>query len=238
MKATFIDEAFSKGHFFMSALVIDGSELAKLEKSFEAIMLQLEEQFPNLISSSMELHAGEIFNGKGPWRKAFIGNRQRYEVLNHFAQVLNNLKISIIIHGLDLKQHLQRYSLPTDPRYLSFRFLVEKLDFNLAKYSEYSILICDSGSSNQEMRFIRNILAEIQQVGKDGLYPRKITQIVDTVHFGDSKQSRGIQAIDLISFLRHRIELQRATLVRRDSALEQLWQLLEPKVVYDRIWIP
>ena len=82
MKATFIDEAFSKGHFFMSALVIDGSELAKLEKSFEAIMLQLEEQFPNLISSSMELHAGEIFNGKGPWRKAFIGNRQRYEVLS------------------------------------------------------------------------------------------------------------------------------------------------------------
>ncbi len=34
------------------------------------------------------------------------------------------------------------------------------------------------------------------------------------------------------------MELQRANLVKRDSSVEQLWQVLEPKVVYDRVWVP
>ena len=66
MHAAFIDEAFSKGHFFMCALLIDGGELHKLEKEFKRIMAELESLFPSHISSTLELHAGEIFNGKGP----------------------------------------------------------------------------------------------------------------------------------------------------------------------------
>ncbi len=238
MHTTFIDEAFSEGHFFMCALVIDGEQLQILEKEFQRIMSQLENAFPNEISRNLELHAGEIFNGKGPWRKAFEGNRQRYEVLNHFSEVLAGLNLRILIHGIDVKRQEIKYSLPTDPRYLSLRFLIEKLDKELFETLDHSIIICDSGASNQEVQYIRNLLAEMQIKGSGGLYPHRITQIVDTVHFSDSKRSRGIQAIDLISFLRHRMELQRDHLVKRDSIVEQLWQVLEPKVVYDRVWRP
>jgi hypothetical protein len=238
MHTTFIDEAFSKGHFFMCALVIDGKELKCLEEAFQSIMTQLENAFPNQISRNLELHAGEIFNGKGPWRKAFEGNRQRYEVLSQFAEVLTNLNLRILVYGIDVERQGVRYSLPTDPRYLSLRFLIEKLDKELHSSADFSMLICDSGSSNQEIQHIRNLLADMQISGTGGLYPRLITQIVDTVHFSDSKRSRGIQAVDLISFLRHRVELQRANLVKRDSNIDQLWQSLEPKVVYDRIWKP
>ena len=238
MHTTFIDEAFSKGHFFMCALVIDGAELQKLEKEFQRIMSQLEMAFPEQISSNLELHAGEIFNGKGPWRKAFEGNRQRYEVLNHFSEVLAGLNLRILVHGIDVEMQVSKYSLPTDPRYLSLRFLIEKLDKELYSTSDFSMLICDSGASNQEIQHIRDLLEDMQVRGTGGLYPRQITQIIDTVHFSDSKRSRGIQAVDLISFLRHRIELQRTSLVKRDSSIDQLWQVLEPKVVYDRIWVP
>ena len=238
MHTTFVDEAFSKGHFFMCALIIDGRELHKLEKEFRRIMAQLEASFPSHISSALELHAGEIFNGKGLWRKIFEGNRQRYEVLNNFAAVLASLELRILVHGLDVEKQKERYPLPTDPRYLSLRYLIEKLDKELLGTSDHSIVICDSGASNQEIQYIRNLLADMQNMGTGGLYPRQITQIVDTVHFSDSKRSRGIQAIDLISFLRHRMELQRANLVKRDSSVEQLWQVLEPKVVYDRVWVP
>ena len=238
MHTTFIDEAFSKGHFFMCALVIDGKELKSLEEEFQSIMTQLENAFPNQISRNLELHAGEIFNGKGPWRKAFEGNRQRYEVLNQFAEVLTCLNLRILVYGIDVEKQGVRYSLPTDPRYLSLRFLIEKLDKELHSSADFSMLICDSGASNQEIQHIRNLLAEMQIYGTGGLYPRLITQIVDTVHFSDSKRSRGIQAVDLISFLRHRVELQRTNLVKRDSNIDQIWQALEPKVVYDRIWVP
>jgi hypothetical protein len=238
MHTTFIDEAFSEGHFFMCALVIDGEQLQILEKEFQRIMSQLENAFPNEISRNLELHAGEIFNGKGPWRKAFEGNRQRYEVLNHFSEVLAGLNLRILIHGIDVKRQEIKYSLPTDPRYLSLRFLIEKLDKVLHSTSDVSMLICDSGASNQEIQHIRDLLVDMQINGTGGLYPRQITQIVDTVHFSDSKRSRGIQAVDLISFLRHRLELQRANLVKRDSSVDQLWQVLETKVVYDRIWLP
>lgn len=238
MHTTFIDEAFSKGHFFMCALVIDGEQLQELEKEFQRIMSRLEIAFPEQISSSLELHAGEIFNGKGPWRKAFEGNRQRYEVLNHFSEVLAGLNLRILVHGIDVEKQVIKYSLPTDPRYLSLRFLIEKLDKELFSTSDFSILICDSGASNQEIKHIRDLLEDMQISGTGGLYPRQITQIVDTVHFSDSKRSRGIQAVDLISFIRHRVELQRSSLVKRDTGIDQLWKVLEPKVVYDRIWVP
>lgn len=238
MHTTFIDEAFSKGHFFMCALVIDGKQLQKLEKEFQRIMSHLENTFPDQISSSLELHAGEIFNGKGPWRKAFEGNRQRYEVLNHFSEVLAGLNLRILVHGIDVERQVSKYSLPTDPRYLSLRFLIEKLDRELNLSSDVSMLICDSGASNQEIQHIRDLLVDMQINGTGGLYPRLITQIVDTVHFSDSKRSRGIQAVDLISFLRHRLELQRANLVKRDASVDQLWKVLEAKVIYDRIWVP
>lgn len=222
----------------MCALVIDGKELKSLEREFHSIMTQLEDAFPNQISRNLELHAGEIFNGKGPWRKAFEGNRQRYEVLNRFSEVLAGLNLRILVQGIDVEKQVIKYSLPTDPRYLSLRFLIEKLDKELHSSADFSMLICDSGASNQEIQHIRDLLIEMQMNGTGGLYPRLITQIVDTVHFSDSKRSRGIQAVDLISFLRHRVELQRANLVKRDSNIDQLWQALESKVVYDRIWVP
>jgi len=222
----------------MCALVIDGKELKSLERKFHSIMTQLEDAFPNQISRNLELHAGEIFNGKGPWRKAFEGNRQRYEVLNRFSEVLAGLNLRILVQGIDVEKQVIKYSLPTDPRYLSLRFLIEKLDKELHSSADFSMLICDSGASNQEIQHIRDLLIEMQMNGTGGLYPRLITQIVDTVHFSDSKRSRGIQAVDLISFLRHRVELQRANLVKRDSNIDQLWQVLESKVVYDRIWVP
>lgn len=222
----------------MCALVIDGKELKSLERKFHSIMTQLEDAFPNQISRNLELHAGEIFNGKGPWRKAFEGNRQRYEVLNRFSEVLAGLNLRILVQGIDVEKQVIKYSLPTDPRYLSLRFLIEKLDKELHSSADFSMLICDSGASNQEIQHIRDLLIEMQMNGTGGLYPRLITQIVDTVHFSDSKRSRGIQAVDLISFLRHRVELQRANLVKRDSNIDQLWQALESKVVYDRIWVP
>jgi hypothetical protein len=238
MHTTFIDEAFSKGHFFMCALVIDGAQLQKLEKEFQRIMYQLEIAFPDQISRNLELHAGEIFNGKGPWRKAFEGNRQRYEVFNQFAEVLTGLNLRILVYGIDVEKQGVRYSLPTDPRYLCLRFLIEKLDKELHSSADISMLVCDSGASNQEIQRIRDVLVDMQINGSGGLYSRQITQIVDTIHFSDSKRSRGIQAVDLISFLRHRVELQRANLVKRDSNIDQLWKALEPKVVYDRIWAP
>ena len=222
----------------MCALVIDGEQLRRLEEEFQRIMTQLESTYPAQISRSLELHAGEIYNGKGPWRKAFEGNRQRYEVLNHFAEALSAINLRILVHGLDVNRQLVKYSLPTDPRYLSLKFLIEKLDKELHLTSDISILICDSGASNQEIQYIRNLLIEMQMIGTGGLYPRQITQIVDTVHFSDSRKSRGIQAVDLISFLRHRVELQKANLVKRDSSIDQLWRLLESKVVYDRVWVP
>lgn len=222
----------------MCALTLDGAVLKELEKEFGKIMIQLEMIFPDQISRSLELHAGAIYNGKGPWRKVFEGNRQRYEILNQFTHVLGNLNVRILIQGIDIARHSQKYSLPTDPRYLSLKYLIEKIDKELDGTSDHSVLICDSGASRQEIEVIRDLLIEMQTKGSGGLYPRQITRIVDTVHFSDSKRSRGIQATDLIAFIRHRVHLQNANLVKQDPVIAQMWQALAPRVVYDRVWVP
>jgi Protein of unknown function (DUF3800) len=222
----------------MCALTIEGTELKKLENGFSQIMASLESNYPNILTKSLELHAGEIYNGKGPWREAFTGNRQRYEILNQFVQMLSSLDLRILVQGIDLLRQSQKYSLPIDPRYLSLKFLIEKVDKELHKTSDTSILICDAGASRQQIEYIRNLLTEMQRDGGGGHFPWKVSRIVDTVHFSDSKWSRGIQATDLVAFLCHRAHLQSLKFVKVDPGIEHLWQVLTPKIVYQRIWVP
>lgn len=238
MHSAFVDESFSNGRYFMCAILIDGHQINEIESQFSAQMQSLARSFPFYINRLDEFHAGDIYNGSKVWRKIYEGQRQRNEILENLVRIIASTELKILIQGMDTNTQQRRYSLAENPHSLTLKFLIEKVDKQLSNDGDFGIVFCDDGLSKKEIEDMRDMLVEVRDLGTGGNFPHKVTRILDTIHFTDSRRSRLIQAVDLIAFIRHRLETQNRSATKRDNHIETLWSMIESKVVYNRIWTP
>ncbi|MGH3833292.1 MAG: hypothetical protein ACRDRS_23130, partial [Pseudonocardiaceae bacterium] len=83
----------------------------------------------------------------------------------------------------------------------------------------------------------RAYLRRYQDIGTLGYRHRRITQIVDTLHFAPSSASRLVQGVDLIAFLYHRIKTTPDTAdARATRANTALWRRIQPRVAHCLCW--
>ena len=84
----------------------------------------------------------------------------------------------------------------------------------------------------------RRDLRHFQRYSTPGYKSRKITRIVDTMHFAPSHASRLLQVVDMVSFLHYRIQSGRDTDPRAVRANHALWDHLVPVVHKTHCWWP
>ena len=140
--------------------------------------------------------------------------------------------------GLDLNSQNARRTAPEPPHDFVLKSLLEKTDRYFEQQGVFGLAICDEIGSTAEMSSQRNNFRSLQKHGIGCNYPRKISRIVDTLHFVSSKESRLIQAIDLVVFLHRRRSVHRFKKESERDEVDRLWALLQPQVLYDRIWRP
>lgn len=233
-----MDESYSEGHYFMGALLIKPENVRLLELGLDQLMAEISSEHNSAILPSEEFHGTDLFSGKGIWRVITKGERYINSVLDRAFQVLSSLEFSILLQGIDKKRLEDRYSLSDNPHRLALKFLIEKIDRKLEDFDSFGIIICDETGSALEKDAYRDLLREIQVDGTGGPYARKIVRIVDTLHFVSSKKSRGIQAIDLITFLHRRISVHTHASDAEYQFTQMLWGKVRDKVVYQRTWAP
>ncbi|PZS09227.1 MAG: hypothetical protein DLM55_06860 [Acidimicrobiales bacterium] len=78
----------------------------------------------------------------------------------------------------------------------------------------------------------------IAEVGTTGYRHRKVTRIVDTLHFAPSHASRLVQAADVITFLYRRAFTHQETDERSRKAKIAMWNRLGPRVHHQLCWFP
>lgn len=76
------------------------------------------------------------------------------------------------------------------------------------------------------------------EVGTIGYRQRKLTRIVDTLHFAPSHASRLVQAADMITFLYRRVFTHRDSDTRSRKAKIAMWNRLRPRVYHNHCWCP
>ncbi|BAL85333.1 hypothetical protein AMIS_1130 [Actinoplanes missouriensis 431] len=74
--------------------------------------------------------------------------------------------------------------------------------------------------------------------GTHGYRGRRLTRIVDTMHFAPSSASRLVQAIDLVVFLYRRIQTHTESDSRATRANAALWDRIAPKISHQHCWYP
>ncbi|WP_431915639.1 DUF3800 domain-containing protein [Micromonospora wenchangensis] len=111
---------------------------------------------------------------------------------------------------------------------------LERVDGYAASKAEYALVIADEVPDQAGHRAD---LDRYRVSGTGGYRSRRLTRIVDTLHFAPSHVSRLVQAADLVTYLFQRLELP-GTDPRTARVNEQLWSLVEPRRYHSWCWDP
>ena len=238
MLIAYVDESFSEGHYFMGALVLAPKAADQLARKLHDLMGEVAIENPGQISRGEEFHGSDLWGGKGVWRGIEKGERYRLALVARAVDIILSTDVTILLQGIDIKLLSQRYSLPESPHKLALTFLIEKIDRHFEKVAAYGLVICDHvGSPSEDSRYRKDFL-DLQINGTGGNFPRKISRVVDTLHFVKSRESRLIQAIDLIVFIHRRRTVHRSLQPNEKAFLDSLWGKIQEKVSYNRTWSP
>src|SRR5690606_527155 len=110
-----------------------------------------------------------------------------------------------------------------------------RVDECATSLGEYALVIADEVDGQAGHRAD---LSSYREVGTTGDRHRKLTRIVDTLHFAPSHASRLVQAADMIAFLARRVGTHRELAARSREPRVAMWKRLGPRVHHDRCWFP
>lgn len=190
--------------------------------------------------SEAELHGSDLFGGDGDWKGVSPDVR-----VNVYEQSLALLAAHdcFVAHATIDKQRLSgSSSLATSPHVMAFQFLTEKLDTFVQSCDDplrkRIMLIADE--TDEHGTFQADLISQMQRQQAGVGRGRILHNIVDTVHFVDSKKNRGVQLADLTAYamnrsrrIRHKSSPTRAD----DAILDMTDRLILPKVrTYRDTW--
>jgi hypothetical protein len=109
------------------------------------------------------------------------------------------------------------------------------VDEYVTSVGEYALVIADEVDAQAKHRAD---LSTYREVGTLGYRHRKLTRIVDTLHFAPSNASRLVQAADVIAFPYRRVFTCEETDERSRKAKLAMWKRLVPRVQHELCWFP
>lgn len=146
-----------------------------------------------------ELHGAELFGGDKGWKG--VAPATRLAVYEEALAALATHDCSIAHSSID-KVKLQSWKIHASPHLIALHLLMEKID-GLARgqsdpLRQRVLLVADETTEHEA--FALDLLADLQRSGVGVFAGRRISNIVDTVHFVRSETNRGVQAADLVAY--------------------------------------
>ncbi|WP_305785827.1 DUF3800 domain-containing protein [Symbioplanes lichenis] len=231
MLLAYLDESYSKDWYFMAALLCDGAGAQALSKALDEIVEKA--VAAHGVAEDAELHGYELFQGEGWWRG--VPPRARIGVYNRAFQAIADHGNALILRGMDSAGQRQRYAVVKPPHTVVLGHLLERIDDYCRSQNQHVLAIADEVG---EQSVHRQDVAHYRKHRTGGYRSRRLTQVVDTLHFAPSDASRLIQAIDLVTFLYRRIETHTESDERAKRANQALWARIEPLIVHRLCWYP
>lgn len=234
MLLTYVDESYTKERYFIAALMVRDDAARSLTAALDKVVEDTMSDHGG-VSSATELHGYDLVAGKSDWQRLAPKIRVRIGVYNKALQAIADHNVEIIIRSVDIAGLDRRHPRGHDhPHSIVMTHLVERVDEH-AQRLEQALLIADEVS---EQDSYRRDLWHYQRSSTWGYRSRRITRVVDTLHFASSSASRLVQAADLVVYLARR----RATHVESDPRAKQANEALRARitscVVHDGCWWP
>lgn len=240
MLLTYVDESYCQSCYYVAALVVSEADVRPLTRALDDVVTDAALGFPNHLPHDFELHGHDIFQGKNHYAGLQGMPRARIGIYDKALRAIGEHNVHIILRGVRSERLKARYrDRAFHPHAVALIQLLERVDQFAERFGELALVIADEpGQADQQPEY-RADLRLAQNHGTWGYRSRRLTQIVDTLHFAPSTESRLLQAVDLIAFLYHRVETTPPNSdARAVRANERLWGRVAARVVGASCWCP
>ncbi|SBW20843.1 hypothetical protein FDG2_1821 [Candidatus Protofrankia californiensis] len=227
----YVDESYTQSWFVMAALLVDGPAAVTLTEDLGRVATSAAKAYG--LAPGVELHGHEIFHGGGAWDGVPV--RARVGVFDDVVEAVAKQNVRLIVRAMDVVGQRARYRIPEPPHTVVLQHVLERVDDCVTGLGDYALVIADEVDGQAKHRAD---LSTYREVGTTGYRRRKLTRIVDTVHFAPSHASHLVQAVDVITFLYRRVFTHQETDERSRKAKIAMWNRLVPRVHHELCWFP
>lgn len=220
---------------WMAAVLVPEDQILTIRRALDGIVASV-----NNVDDNEELHGSELFGGEGPWRG--VPPAERIRVYEEALVLLGDNGCEVAHASVDKRNMYSTSRRALHPHIVAFQFLAEKLQRHVRSQTDpmkqRALIVADENHENDhyQLQLLRNMQDGAGGIGKSV----PLTNIVDTVHFVESRLNRGVQLVDLVAYALNR---SRRTSEKRvadrpispgDEALEEMAAELVLPVV--RTW--
>lgn len=227
----YVDESYTHDWFAMAALLVGGPAAVALTDELDRVAAAAADAYD--LRADVELHGHEIFHAGGSWSGVPV--RARVGVFDDVIEAVAAQDVKVIARAMDVVGQRNRYHIPDPPHKVVLQHLLERVDECVTALGDHALVIADE-VEGQALH--RTDLSSYREVGTIGYRSRKLTRIVDTLHFAPSYASRLVQAADVITFLYRRAFTHQETDERSRRAKVAMWNRLYPRVHHALCWFP
>jgi len=219
VKLVYVDESFDRVEYWVTGLVVPSERAVELESTLDAIVVNAAESFP--ITPTAELHAHALTQGSEDWASMASMLRARLGIYEACLQAIHDTAgVRAFIYGLDRAKHRNKYTTPFPERQVLLGHVAQRVN-GICTRDCPLLLIADDSESKQQIR--EHITRFRRQGTLSRINPRPLRNIADTVYFAPSRNSRLIQAADLVSYIHFRKRRNAGADPRAVAAATRLW---------------
>ena len=196
----YVDESEGHDFYFLTALIVNEVSHQNIEKGLRNLVDWIDTNHKT-ISDDIEFHGNELRGGKKQWAFCRGNVPLAVDIYEKSIEVIATSGAAAYCRGVKLSTF---QNLGVDPHEATLNFMFERIQNHANARGEKILVISDDGKDTVKYR------AQLDKARKYGTWGYKsisIPDIIDTLYFVPSKNSRLIQATDLISYLnlqRHR----------------------------------
>lgn len=194
-----IDESADTEIYRIGALVMPAGQRRLLAADLDAVMDRAEREFG--IPASTELHGVEIFQAKGPWRS--LRPWERIQVYTWALHAIAFRANAIIFEAVHRAEFARIYAgRGFNEHEAALTYTLERIHERAKANDQACYVFAD------DCRFAASVVRSLEEFRQSGTWGYKSTQLdrILSIEFVDSAKYRQIQAIDLVTYLKQRID--------------------------------
>lgn len=172
----YVDESFNRGQHWVVAVLVEHSAVNDAQRAIREVVADAANAYG--VSPEAELHGHPLFHGDGDFEPMKQLVRARIGIYAKVFRCLVAADCRIILRGVSKPHLVRRYAQPEHPHRITMTHLIERVDEFVR---DHALLVADEHHETQST-LLRDLVT-YQDHGSWGYRGRRITQVVDTIHF-------------------------------------------------------
>jgi len=220
MLYAFTDESYNSRYYLQGALIMDESELPRLEKLITEVKNRA--HFYG-VGESAEIHGHSIMQGVHGWEPLAGKLKLRLSIYKQLIHGLAEIDLKFLVAGVEIDPLKKIGEKMANVHLESYKVLLNVIECYAQSKAEKVEILSDEISYEKK---INSLIKNFHEESKEGQYQGFIRRIVKIEHV-DSRLSVGVQLTDVALYIFNRLLLDEKTHTRARREAQNLWKIME-----------